>query len=93
VAHEVGHQFGLDDLGDDNLHALREPGRDDHLMQSGGEGFHVDPAVVERLRRWVRYDDRGLGGRRVVRPIEPLRVSASVRSDEGLGAPPISVGR
>ncbi len=50
VAHEVGHQLGLDDLRADNRPQLEQPGRDDHLMESGGCGHFVDPAAGRIVR-------------------------------------------
>lgn len=50
VAHEVGHQLGLDDLRPDNRGQLEQPDRDDHLMESGGCGHFVDPAAGRIVR-------------------------------------------
>ncbi|MGE0707530.1 MAG: hypothetical protein AB7N76_10705 [Planctomycetota bacterium] len=64
VAHEVGHQLGLDDLRRENREQLAEPRRGDHLMESGGEGSHLDPVVQRLLRRAVYGSvDHGLEGR------------------------------
>lgn len=50
VAHEVGHQLGLDDLRPDNRVHLEQPDRDDHLMESGGCGHFLDPAAGRIVR-------------------------------------------
>ncbi len=75
VAHEVGHQLGLDDVGPQNRDLLHEPTREDHLMISGGIGLHLDPAPRSILRRTVvaRFPDFGLEGRRAALP--PVEVS------------------
>lgn len=64
VAHEVGHQLGLDDLARSNRMELRHPERDDHLMLSGGTGTFIDPAARELLLKGLRQPDHGLAGRR-----------------------------
>jgi hypothetical protein len=64
VAHEVGHQLGLDDINARNARLLREPRRRDHLMVSGGTGLHLDPVVEGILHRATRrFPDHGLEGR------------------------------
>lgn len=65
VAHEVGHQLGLDDVRPQNRHRLRQPRRRDHLMISGGTGLHLDPVLTKMLHRTcARFPDHGLEGRR-----------------------------
>ena len=64
VAHEVGHQLGLDDLYQTNRHQLEDASRHDHLMESGGRGFHLDSVVLKILRRHVAgFPNCGLEGR------------------------------
>lgn len=64
VAHEVGHQLGLDDLTPHNRGLLERRDRGDHLMESGGLGAFLDPALGRVLRKNVRWPDHGLDGRR-----------------------------
>ncbi|MCO5166419.1 MAG: hypothetical protein M9894_08645 [Planctomycetes bacterium] len=64
VPHEVGHQLGLDDLTPHNRDLLDRRDRADHLMESGGGGAFLDPALMRVLRRTVRWPDHGLEGRR-----------------------------
>lgn len=64
VAHEVGHQLGLDDLTRENRLELARPEREDHLMESGGEGLFLDPAAARLVRRAALLPDHGLCGRR-----------------------------
>lgn len=66
VAHEVGHQLGLDDLGAENRALLERRDRADQLMESGGAGWFLDPALVALVRRNARWPDHGLDGRRVL---------------------------
>lgn len=91
VAHEVGHQLGLDDLRPTNRHLLRESARPDHLMESGGRGFYLDPAILEILRRHVvGFPNHGLEGRINQEPIRTSRFvpPASAETSRGL---PLSV--
>lgn len=89
VAHEVGHQLGLDDLNPRNRELLDEPRRDDHLMLSGGVGIHLDPVVAALLRRTVvdRFPLHGLEGRR-----EALRPEGEAPPEEETGLPPPEQG-
>lgn len=89
VAHEVGHQLGLDDLNPRNRELLAEPRRDDHLMLSGGVGIHLDPEVTTLLRRTVidRFPLHGLEGRR-----EALRPEGKAPPEEEIGLPPPEQG-
>ncbi|MCW8139357.1 MAG: hypothetical protein KIT58_10690 [Planctomycetota bacterium] len=64
VPHEVGHQLGLDDLTPHNRDLLERRERGDHLMESGGVGAFLDPAITRVLRRTARRPDHGLEGRR-----------------------------
>lgn len=74
VAHEVGHQLGLDDLYKTNRGKLDDPRRHDHLMESGGRGFHLDPAVLKILRRHTAgFPNCGLEGRIDREPIGSRR--------------------
>lgn len=65
VAHEVCHQFGLDDLRDANRWRLAAPESHEQLMDSGGTGLELDPRLAVLLRRACeRFPDHGLEGRR-----------------------------
>ena len=88
VAHEVGHQLGLDDLRPTNRRLLDEPAREDHLMESGGSGFHLDRAVLEILRRHVTsFPDHGLEGRINQEPVRSSRYLPPVTPGESRGLP------
>jgi hypothetical protein len=69
VAHEVGHQLGLDDLTRENRLQLARPDREDHLMESGGDGLFLDPAAARLVRRAALLPDHGLCGRRTPAPL------------------------
>jgi hypothetical protein len=90
VAHEVGHQLGLDDVRRENRKHLVEPERRDHLMESGGAGTHLDPVTTRLLRKAVFGSiDQGLEGRMAPasRGRIPLRTN-------GKGLPtPVAVAR
>lgn len=74
VAHEVGHQLGLDDIYKTNRGKLEEPKRHDHLMESGGRGFHLDSAVLKILRQHTAgFPNCGLEGRIDREPISSRR--------------------
>ncbi|MEZ6185422.1 MAG: zinc-dependent metalloprotease family protein [Planctomycetota bacterium] len=90
VAHEVGHQFGLDDLGRENRRRLAEPARGDHLMDSGGEGFYLDPEALRHMHRVTSHQDLGLAGRRTV---APLPAAAPAQPVQGLGGAPVVAPR
>ena len=79
VAHEVGHQLGLDDLRPANRHLLEEPRRSDHLMISGGRGLHLDRETRRIVRSGVtRFPNHGLDGRRARRvPLPAPRPTGS----------------
>ena len=83
TAHEVGHQLGLDDLRAQNRGKLEQPARRDHLMESGGKGIHLDPAIDRLLRRNLyRSIDFGLEGRQA-----PAAVGIPLRHQGGEGLP------
>lgn len=88
VAHEVGHQLGLDDIRPANRDRLDQPDRADHLMISGGTGLFVDVRIARLLRRGVaRFPEHGLEGRRGQRlPIAP---ATSPPDSGGLPDPPL----
>ncbi|MCA8921636.1 MAG: hypothetical protein KDD82_07475 [Planctomycetes bacterium] len=87
VPHEIGHQFGLDDLGRENRRRLDLPQRTDHLMDSGGEGVFLDPQTLLHMHQVTTHPDLGLAGRRtaIVAPPAPREAAAPA---QGLGAPP-----
>lgn len=81
VAHEVGHQLGLDDLYRTNRSQLADSKRPDHLMESGGRGFHLDAAVLKILRRHVAgFPNHGLEGRIDREPISSRRRDTALAS-------------
>lgn len=88
VAHEVGHQLGLDDLGEGNRGKLREPNRADHLMESGGVGLHVDPQIARLLRRTcAHFPDAGLEGRIEDHDVVPVLSQPASAHRAGLPVP------
>ena len=91
VAHEVGHQLGLDDLNPANRRLLTSPKRKDHLMASGGTGLHMDATVAVMVERTTQvFPDHGLEGRRNA-SYAPGR--AAVRASTTDGLPPSVLGR
>lgn len=87
VAHEVGHQLGLDDVSAENRLRLARPDRADQLMESGGSGRFLDPAMARLVREAALLPDHGLDGRRRVPAALPGDVAAgstTTCADEGL---------
>lgn len=93
VAHEVGHQLGLDDLNLANRRLLASPKRKDHLMASGGTGLHMDAAIAVMVERTAQaFPDHGLEGR-LNASYAPVRGNSKASTNDGLPPAILSRGR